>query len=296
MALCRPLIPEDAFWQDFYADRCGQVLLLAIAYHGILFTEAEDKEKKQLRLAAMFRTALMKTMTAEARTSPVRLDDLEGMALMIDFKSDDPHKPMDRFWDLFMTHDALVLRALQARNRGPRDMDPSALLARADERFTLLYWDVFSLDAFRCLDHKSISLLSDHALAWADNTLRYEAGSYVEAIFSLSMIARRIVEKLCNATARACGVSYEDITLLHEQLCHWRSKILPLELQRPIDKDNEFPIEDLDIRKSTPIPAGREVPLQRAVLWALEIHCHLHIDNCVVQYRLKMGIQSTRKP
>ena len=38
-------------------------------------------EKKQRRLAIIFRKELMKTMTAKARNDLVRLNDLEGMVL-----------------------------------------------------------------------------------------------------------------------------------------------------------------------------------------------------------------------
>ncbi|KAJ6003766.1 hypothetical protein N7522_006458 [Penicillium canescens] len=288
-ALYRPFIPEDAFWQDFHADRCGPVLLLAVACRGILCTGLKNREKKQRRLATMFRAEFMKAMTSKARTSTVCLDVLEGMALMVDFNYDDARTPADHSWNLFMTHDALVLLTLQSRKRGPGNLDPSASFASADERFTLLYWDVFGLDAFECLDDKSMSLISDDAFTLTEDLLNHEAGSYLDAILSLSIIARRIVGKLCNAAASAAGIACEDITVLHEQLSHWRHNTLPLELQRPIDRENEFPAEDRTTRESTPIPVGRKVRLQRAILWALEIHCYLQIDDCVAQYGLKNG-------
>lgn len=288
-ALHRPLIPEDAFWEDFHKDRCSPVLLLAISCRGIPFTDAEDKGEKQWRLATMFKTQFMKALTPKARTRPVRLDVLEGMALMVDFKYDNANTPVDHFWDLFMTHDALVLMSLQSRKRDPGNLDPSASLARADERFSLLYWDVFHLDAFQCLDKKSLSLISDDALGLTEDILSHEAGSYLDAILSLSIIVRQIVGKLSNATARVAGISYEDITMLHEQLCHWRHNIIPLELQRPIDRENEFPVEGRATRESTPIPPGRKIRLQRAILWALEVNCYLQIDNYVAEYGIKNG-------
>ncbi|KAJ5742583.1 uncharacterized protein N7511_011315 [Penicillium nucicola] len=242
-AIYRPFIPEDAFWQDFHADRCGPVLLLAIACRGIPCTGVKNKEKKQRRLATMFQAEFMKAMTPKARTGPVCLDVLEGMALMVDFNYDYAHTHADDPWNLFMTHDALVLLTLQSRKRGPGDLDPSASFASADERFTLLYWNVFGLDAFECLDDKSMSLISDDAFTLTEDLLNHEAGSYLDAILSLSIIARRIAGKLCNTTAGAAGIACEDITVLHEQLSHWRHNTLPLELQRPIDRENEFPAE-----------------------------------------------------
>ena len=272
-ALCRPFLPEDAFWQDFHADRCSPVLLLAISCRGIPFTNAEDKAKKQWRLATMFRTEFMKAMTAKARTGQVRLDVLEGMALMVDFQHNIARTPADHSWDLLMTHDALVLMSLQSRKHGSRNLDPSSVLARAEERFTLLYWDVFGLDAFQCLDEKSLSLIPEDMLSSTEHILSHEAESYHDAILSLSIIVRQIVGKLCNASTRAAGIAYEDITMLHEQLCHWRQNILPLELQRPIDRESESPVEGRSTRESTPIPTSRVTRLQRATLWALEINC-----------------------
>ncbi|KAJ5249358.1 hypothetical protein N7524_011674 [Penicillium chrysogenum] len=213
-----PSFQRMPFGKDFRTDRCGPILLLAIACRGIPFTEVKDKEKKQQRLATMFRAKLMKAMTAKARIDTFRLDVLEGMALMIDFKYDSARTPADLSCDLFMTHDALVLTSLQSRKRGPRALDPSALFAHADKRFALLYWDIFALDAFQCLHDKSMSLISDDALALADGLLSQEAGSYLDAILSLSIITRRIVGNLCNATSKGAGIAYEDITVLHEQL------------------------------------------------------------------------------
>ena len=64
-------------------------------------------------------------------------------------------------------HNALVLMSLQSRKRGPMGLDSSALFARADEGFILLYWDVFDIDAFRWLDDWSMSLIFDDALGLA---------------------------------------------------------------------------------------------------------------------------------
>lgn len=288
-ALYRPFIPEDAFWQDFHADRCSPVLLLAISCRGIPFTDAKDKWKKQRRLATMFKTEFLKAVTARARTGQVRLDVLEGMALMVDFPYKNARTAADHSCDLFMAPNALVLMSLQSRKRGPRTLDPSAFLARAEERFTLLYWDVFRLDAFECLEEKSLSLIPDDALGLTDDITNHEAGSYLDAILSLSIIVRQIVGKLCNASTKAAGIVYGDITTLYERLCYWRQNVLPLELQTPIDREDESPVKDRTARGSTPIPTGRVTRLQRAILWALEINCYLQIDDCVAKYGLQNG-------
>ncbi|KAJ5335813.1 uncharacterized protein N7506_005749 [Penicillium brevicompactum] len=247
-ALCRPFIPEDAFWQDFHADRCGYSLLTAIACCGIPFTKVENKWNKQRLLAGMFRKELMKTMTATPHNRPIRLDELEAMALMVDSEYGNTRKTADPLWNLFMTHDALVLKTLQSRNRGPRGTDSSALFTQADERFTLLYWEVYCLDAFQSLNHKAISLIPDNALALDQNPLRYGVQSYLDAILSLSMVARQIARKLCNTTVKTTGIAYEDITMLHEQLFRWRNHSLPSELRVSIDAEDEFIAETLTRR------------------------------------------------
>lgn len=91
-----------------------------------------------------------------------------------------------------MTHDALVLKTLQSRNRGHGGTDPSSLFTQADERFTLLYWEVYCQDAFQSLNHKAISLISDKALALGQDPLRYGVQGYLDAVLSLSIIARQI--------------------------------------------------------------------------------------------------------
>lgn len=287
--LCRPFIPENAFWQDFHADRCGYSLLTAIACCGIPFTNVNNKWNKQRLLATMFRKELMQTMTATSRTSPMRLDELEAMALMVDFEYGSAPKTVDPSWKLFITHDALVLKVLQSRNRGPKPTDPSELFTQADERFTLLYWEVYCLDAFHSLNHQAISLIPDNALALCQDHLRYGIQSYFDAVLGLSIIARRIATTLCNRTAKATGIAYEDITMLHEQLYHWRNDSLPSELRGSIDTGDESIAETRSYRGSTPIPASRVICLRRAILRALEIKCYLQIDACVEKFGLEDG-------
>ncbi|KAJ6081449.1 hypothetical protein N7499_006323 [Penicillium canescens] len=286
--LYRPFVPEHAFWLDFYADRCSPALLSAIACCGISYTKAADKWKKQQRLAITCMKHLMKTEAVKTG-SIVRLDDLEAIALLIDFKFDRAHKPPTTIWKRFMSHDALVLMSLQSRNRAPRKLDPSAALAHVDERFTLLYWDVFGRDAFRCLNQKSTSLILDHNPGSTEDFLRREAGSYLDAILSLSIVARQIAKKLCNTTVKATGIAYGDIRSLYELLRHWRKNILPPKLQQPIDRQSEVAEKARVAMTSTPI-AAREARLQRAVLWALEIKCYLQIEECVAWYGLREGV------
>ncbi|OQD78796.1 hypothetical protein PENANT_c080G09005 [Penicillium antarcticum] len=283
-ALCQPFIPEEAFWQDYKAVRCSPALILAIACRGIPFTEATDKWEKQQLFATSCVKELMRARTNGAATETMRLDDLEAMALIIDFKYDGRHAGFNRCWKPFMTRDALVLMTLQSRKRGPMNSDPSATLAHADARFALLYWHVYSLDSFECLDCKSISLIPDNASGLAKDLSGYQAEGYLDAILSLAIIARRINQTFCNATVRGKGIEYGDAEILYEQLFHWRTSILPSDLRRPVDRGAESPAEHRAVRDSTPIPASRQVPVRRAILWALEINCYLQIDDCVIRY------------
>ncbi|KAJ5766650.1 uncharacterized protein N7511_004266 [Penicillium nucicola] len=283
--LCHPFIPEEPFWQDFKAVRCSPALILAIACRGLPFTAATDKWEKQQLLAISCVKELMRARTSGAATETMRLDDLEAMALIIDFKYDGRHAGFKRCWKAFMTLDALVLMTLQSRNR-LMNSDPSATLAHVDERFELLYWHVYSLDSFKCLDCKSISLIPNDALDLAKDP-GYLAEGYLDAILSLAILARRINQELCNATARGKGIEYRDAEMLYEQLAHWRTSILPADLQRPVDRRAESPAEYRAVRESTPIPSSRLVPVRRAILWALELNCYLQIDDCVAQYGFK---------
>lgn len=190
--LCYPFIPEEPFWQDYKAIRCSPALLLAIVCRGIPYTAATDKWEKQQLLAVSCMKELMRARTNGSSTNIMRLDDLEAMALVIDFKYDDRYAGFNQSWKLFMTYDYLMLMTLQSRNRGSNESDPSAILAYADERFALLYWYVYSLDSFKCLDCKSISLIPDNALDLVRNYSGYQTEGYLDAILSLATIARRI--------------------------------------------------------------------------------------------------------
>lgn len=289
--LSHPFILEDAFWEDFHAERNSSSLILAIVCHGLPFTKVRDKWKKQQLLADKCMERLIRTKASKTGTDSVRLDDLEAMALMVDFKYDNARRSSMRstLRNLFMTHDALVLMTLQSRSRGQMDSDPSAMLARADERYTLLYWRVYEFDSFQCLDHKSLSLIQDNDLDLTEDPMSHEAGGYLDAILRLSIIARRIVSALCNATARATGIESSDIPLLYEQLQQWRNNNLPHELRRPINRAGEFREESHTSGKYTPIPASRQIHVHRAVLWALEINCYLQIDDCVARYGFRDG-------
>ncbi|KAJ6105177.1 hypothetical protein N7523_010251 [Penicillium sp. IBT 18751x] len=237
--LCHSFIPENPFSQDFKAARCSRVLLLAIACRGIPFTETADKWGKQQLLFVSCMEELMQTRT----NGTMRLDDLEAMALIIDFRYDNRHTQLNRFWKPCMTHEALILVTLRFRNRASRDSEPSATLTHADERYTLLYWHVYVLDSFRCLECKSIPFMPENALDLVGDLPGYQGEGYVHAILGLAVIARQIVQKFCNATVQDKGIEQGDIEMLYEQLYHWRRSSLPSNLRRPIHRRTECPAE-----------------------------------------------------
>lgn len=64
---------------------------------------------------------------------------------------------------------------------------------------------------------------------------------------------------------------------------------MPLDLRRPVDGETKLPAEYRTVRESTPIPASRQIPVRRAVLWALENNCYLRIDGCLVSLDMALS-------
>lgn len=67
---------------------------------------------------------------------------------------------------------------------------------------------------------------------------------------------------------------------------------MPLDLRRPVDGETKLPAEYRTVRESTPIPASRQIPVRRAVLWALENNCYLRIDGCLVSLDMALSTDS----
>jgi len=128
-----------------------------------------------------------------------------------------------------------VLMTLQSRicDPGSTSSDPSEMLARAGERRVLLYWHVYGLDAFHCLDRKQISYIPDYDAGRHESLPQHEAKSYFDAILALAIIARNTVQTLCSPAAKRRGVESNDVDVLYEQLYHWRNHSCPKALQRP---------------------------------------------------------------
>ena len=282
------IILEDAFWQDYHAGRCSQALVYAIACRGLPFTAATNQWHFQQRVARQFREAFLQTRSTASDDRMIRLDDLEALALMIGFEYDDAGSPTlhSSLGNLFLKHESLVLMTLQSRicDRSSTSSDPSAMLARAGERRALLYWHVYALDAFHCLDRKQISYIPDDDAGRYEILPQHEAKSYFDAILALAIMARKTVQTLCSTAAKRLGVESSDVHVLYEQLYHWRNHICPKDLRR--SEENAGKVAKMDLRGANDSVSKKHIQLQlhRSVLWALEIDYLMQIEDCVSQY------------
>lgn len=283
-ALCLPVVIEDAFWQDFEAGRCSDALVFAIACRGICFTEVADKWEVQQRLASKFRDAFL-----DAQEPVIRLDNLEALALMIHFQYEEsPNSSLQsRVGQLFLTHNALVLMILQAdlqnRDSGTSDSETALVLARAEERRTLLFWHVYGVDAFRSIDTQRPSQIPDDDDELTEKPPLQENGGYLDAILVLAINARKIVHVSCHPTARRKGIKPAQVLSLYDQLEQWRHRSYPKHFQLSPDSPEKLTSET-EVIRSTPLKAGRIAHLHRAVLSLLECDLYMQIENCVSRY------------
>lgn len=216
--LCLPILIGDAFWQDYTDGHCSVALALAVACRGIPFTAAKKKWQLQQQPACKFREVFLETQHKVATRGETRLDDLEALALMVDFEYDDAHSPPidSRLGDLFLTHDSLVLLTLQARihNSSSQSLSSLTLLAKADDRRTLLFWHVYGLDAFHSLDCKNISRIPNDAIEINEVLSSHRASGYLDAMLALAIVARRIIHVFCFKEGRQGGVKFDELQLL----------------------------------------------------------------------------------
>lgn len=271
-ALCLPILLQDAFWQDYEANKCCHALIYAIACRGIPFTEIPDKWEIQQRFADKFKQSFFETQASTSERSTTRLDDIEAFALMANFQyeTNTTSSIPSHMETLFLSHDSLVMMTLQYR----LEEDPSSpteSLSRATERRTLLFWHVYGLDAFNCLDYKKVSRIPDTDIDTTNALPQNEAQSYLDAILSVAIIARNMLQKLCNASSRRHGIKLADIETLYKQLEHWRT-ICPSYLR--IYDGNTFKSGKVD----------HHIQLQRCIVHLLEINCYMQIENFADEY------------
>lgn len=271
-ALCLPILLEDAFWQDYEASRCCHALIYAIACRGIPFTEIPDKWEIQQRFAAKFKESFFETQASTSGRSTSRLDDIEALALMANFQYDNNSTSSipSHMETLFLSHDSLVMMTLQYRLE-EGSSSPSESLSRAPERRTLLFWHVYGLDAFNCLDYKKMSRIPDTDVDTTSALPQNETHSYLDAILSVAIIARTMLQKLCNASSRRYGVKLSDIEALYKQLEHWR-----------ITCPNYLRLHDDKTFKTGTV--DHHIQLQRCIVRLLEINCYMQIENLTDEY------------
>lgn len=288
-----PILVADAFWADLHAGRCGPSLVYAVACRGMPFTSAAGKWELQQHFAQTFRERFLEARAAVLEDGTVGLDDLEALALMLDFEYDDAgslpiHANLGR---LFLTHESLVLMMLRSQKHsyGKTQVQPSARLVRESERRVMLYWYVYGLDAFHCLDRKQQSLIPDLGDLSDDRTPTHQAKDYFDAILRLAIIARKITQALCSAAAKRNGVSPKDVALMYEELALWRSHHCPQHLRR-YDEDADILVAGRhNSNHNLNHLQQRNLQLRRTVLRALEINCTMQIEACVADSRLLGG-------
>lgn len=284
-----PIVLEDAFWQDYRDGRCSHVLACAIACCGIPFTTITDKWSLQQRFANDFREAFLGAQSTAHNDGTIRLDDLEALALMVNFEYEDTNSPPlhANLGKLFLRHESLVMMTVQFRiqERVSTGPDSSVALARARERRVLLYWHVYGLDAFHCLDRKQISLIPDREASDADSFPQHEARDFLDALFELAVVARRILQRLCSNSAKRRGIESNDVHDAYAQVYQWRNHACPPHLRRYEQSPGIVATRDNKVCRSTELQ--KYIDLHRAVLWALEINCLMQVECYVSDFGIR---------
>lgn len=308
-ALHLPILVEDAFWQDFYSGRCSPALIYTIACRGMPFTTVQNKLDLEQCFANEFRKAFLEARNAPSANGTVRLDELEALALMIDYEYEENETGNDsallsNLGNLFLTHDALVLLMLQNRicdrpsTTAGLESSPESL-ANAAQRRMLLYWHIYGIDAFHCLDRKQSSHIQIPNIGSNNEIPNIEMRDYFDAMVSLATIAREIIQKLCSTSAKRQGVDPKYVHSLYDQLHRWSEDLCPRHLRRNY-QENGQPNPFDRISQDGPEPSSttsitrkqKHTHLRRAVLWALELHCFLQIEAIVADYGIKYDSKS----
>ena len=249
-ALSLPITPEDAFWTDVQANEACQPLVCAVACRGMPFTHHADKWTLQQRLACSFRRLFLEQQRRRRSREP-RVDDIEALALMVAFPYEQTDDDVNALQDLFLSHDALVLMALQCRDDTPQSV------SRASERRTLLFWHVYGLDAFNSLDWKTASRIPE-----TEASPEISIGSgYLDAVLSLALVARKILTTLCTQAVKRHGVKYADVSSLYHHLTHWKTSQTGIQ----------------------------HTHLQNAVLQLLCVNCYMQIENWVEEHGVSVA-------
>ncbi|OAA57778.1 Fungal transcriptional regulatory protein [Cordyceps fumosorosea ARSEF 2679] len=258
-AMALPITFEDAFWRDVRAKAASPAFLCAVACRGMPFTRHPEQWPLQRRLAHHFKDLFLQRQ--QSSSAPPSLDDVEALALMVDF----PYGEVSGLERLFLSKKSLVLVTLEM---GSTTTTP--LLSRAPERHSLLFWHVYGLDAFSCLDAKTPSRIPEAEAARPQLT-QHAGFGYLDAMLSLALVARAILQTLSGSSHR--GITHADVDALYTQLEHWRAVSCPPHLRSWRRDDGE----------------SAHLDVQRAVLHLLRVNCYLQIENWVDEHGLSVA-------
>ncbi|KAK5631033.1 hypothetical protein RRF57_006748 [Xylaria bambusicola] len=283
-------LARDGFMTDYKAHRGSPALVFAVACRGCPFIHAAEKWSLQQHLASRFKKAFLQARGSTSSSHIVRLDDLEALALMVDFeydKSEAMTAPLQsQLENLLLTHDSLVVMTLQYRIDTciTTEAGLSTTLARASQRQTLLFWYVYGWDAFRSLDIKMTSRIQDEDVYLLRQLHGHENQSYFDAILGLAVIARKMTRLLCSPVAKRKGARHRDIESLYDQLGEWRANVCPPAFNIQ-NYDNATSLEEVSL--SLNIEAQYVSPIYAAIVTLLELNCYMQLDACVSQYGIE---------
>ena len=291
-----PVIFEDTFWEDYKNAQCGKPLVYAVACRGMPYTNIPDKWDVQQRFASKFREAfLMGRSQSSSLQDAVRLDDIEALTLMSDFHYREENNQggssqiLSNLANLFLRHDSLVLMTLRAREQQKGDgLEDMTKFARSKDRQLLLFWHVYGLDAFGCLDRRAASYIPNQLIDPPKKTWQCRHKGYLDAILSLAIIARHSLEALCSVATKKNGAKLSDIRWLYKELEMWENEGCPRHVRKQTCRtaDNKLdPFSSNEEGEHGSVSLQRS--LRRTVLWLLEANCYLQIHSCVEEYGMQ---------
>ncbi|KAF4439106.1 hypothetical protein F53441_12657 [Fusarium austroafricanum] len=268
-SLALPILSREAFMADYKSHRASPSLVYAVGCRGCPFSSITQKWVVQQQLASQFRDQFLHARLAAENDQSIRLDDLEALALMIEFPYETAGNTTtslhSQLGNLFLTHDSLVLMTLQYQILGQAYLSDgsSEPLYGAEDRKRLLFWHVYGTDAFHTLDQKIPSRIRDTE-ADLPKKPEHEERTYLDCILSLAIIARKIQQALPGPKVGSESTLHDEVANLYNQLAEWR-RTLPFHLQSCNDKGKFF-------------ESSKSYPLQPAVLLFLEHNCYLQVE------------------
>lgn len=278
-SLAIPILDRNSFQADYTSHRASPALVYAVACRGCPFLSMSRKWLVQQRLASEFRRAWLEARSATGDKQSIRLDDLEALALMVDFTyepAEDANTALhSQLGSLFLTHDSLVLMTLQYQILCHTSLAEGSLapLHGTEERKRLLFWYVYGKDTFRALDQKSSSRIRDGQAEIMEQLPEHEERTYLDAILALAIIVRKINHDFLGVAAGHANVSHQDVVKLYGQLEEWRKK-LPSYLLWDAKRDFSLTAE------SGTGKLAQAHQLQQAILLFLEHNCCMQIERC----------------